>query len=263
MTEMTPLDTAHAVMEAEPDNEAARLKFYERLADSEMFLLLTEEAAGENISPEIFELSDANFVLVFDREERLSGFVGRPAPYAALSGRAIVQMLSGQNIGLGVNLDVAPSQILLPPAAVAWLAETVAHAPEDLEARAEELYAPKGLPEALVASLGEKLGSAGGMASNAYLVAVHYEGGGQSHLLGFVDAAEGAEAALAQAVTEALVFSGIEAGFLDVGFFAASDPMAAAMSKVGLRFELPKGEVLMQDTRPAPGSDPAKPPILK
>ena len=69
---------------------------------------------GDRIEPEIFELADASFVLVFDREERLSQFVGRPAPYAAPSGRATASMLAGQGIGLAVNIEVAPSSILLP-----------------------------------------------------------------------------------------------------------------------------------------------------
>ncbi|MEC7297631.1 MAG: SseB family protein, partial [Pseudomonadota bacterium] len=64
MTETTPLDTAHAAMEAAPDDDAARLRFYERLADSELFLLLTEEVSGDQISPDLFELPDATFALV-------------------------------------------------------------------------------------------------------------------------------------------------------------------------------------------------------
>ena len=125
----TPLDIAHGAMDAAPEDDAARLKFYERLADSEMFLLLTKEAIGDQISPEIFDLGDASFVLVFDREERLSAFVGKAAPYVALSGRVVAQMLTGQGIGLGVNLEVAPSQMLIPPEAVVWLCETLAHTP--------------------------------------------------------------------------------------------------------------------------------------
>lgn len=39
--------------------------------------------------------------------------------------------------------------------------------------------------------------------------------------------------------------------------------MAAAMAKVGLRFELPQAEERAQIVRPAPGSDPEKPPILR
>ncbi|WP_209016141.1 hypothetical protein, partial [Roseibium sp. RKSG952] len=70
------------------------------------------------------------------------------------------------------------------------------------------------------------------------------------------------EAALAKAVSEALTFSGIEAGALDVGFFNTDEPTAAALANVGLRFELPQPEV-RQVSRPIPGSDPEKPPILK
>ena len=80
MTETTALDAAHAKMEAAPQDDAARLRFYERLADSELFLLLTEEAQGENISPELFEVADGRFVLAFDREDRLARFAGQPAP---------------------------------------------------------------------------------------------------------------------------------------------------------------------------------------
>ncbi len=263
MSDETPLDMSHAAMEAAPNDDAARLRFYERLADSEMFLLLTKETEGDQISPEIFDLGDASFVLVFDRIERLAQFVGKPAPYAALSGRVIAQMLAGQGIGLGVNLEVAPSQMLIPPEAVAWLCDTLAHSPDQVEARAEELYAPKGLPEELLTALDAKLAMAAGLAQNAYLTAIKYEGGGTGHMLGFVGTIEGAEGALAKAASEALTFSGLEAGSIDVGFFAASDPMAAAMAKVGLRFELPKLEARAETIRPAPGSDPDNPPKLR
>lgn len=263
MTEQTPLDLAHDAMDRAPEDDAARLRFYERLADSELFLLLTKDPSGDQIDPEIFDLGDARFVLVFDREERLSQFVGKPAPYAALSGRVVAQMLTDQSIGLGVNLEVAPSQMLIPPEAVKWLSETLAHRPDEVEARAEELYAPKGLPEELLTAIDAKLAGAAGLAQNAYLVAIRYEGGGQGHMLGFVGTTDGAEGALAKAANEALTFSGIEAGSIDVGFFAQSDPMAAAMAKVGLRFELPKLETRDQVVRAAPGSDPEKPPKLR
>lgn len=263
MSDETPLDLAHAAMEAAPNDDAARLRFYERLSDSELFLLLTKDVIGDQIDPEVFDLGDARFVLVFDREERLSQFVGKPAPYVALSGRVISQMLAGQGIGLGVNLEVAPSQMLIPPEAVIWLNDTLAHSPDEVRERAEELYAPKGLPEELLTAIDAKLASAVGLAQNAYLVAVKYEGGANGHLLGFVGTQEGAEGALAKAAGEALTFSGIEAGSIDVGFFDANDPMAAAMAKVGLRFELPKHETRSDTIRPAPGSDPDKPPMLK
>lgn len=261
MTELTPLDAAHAAMEAAPEDEAARLRFYERLADGEMFLLLAKDPEGEAIEPELFDVADARFVLVFDREERLAQFTGRISPYVALSGRAIAGMLAGQGIGLAVNPEVAPSQILIPPEAVDWLAETLSDGPAEAEARIETVHAPAGLPDVLLTALDAKLAGAGGLARFAYLAGVTYEGGARGHLLGFVDAAPGAEPALARAINEALTFSGLEAAALDVGFFGASDAMAATLARHGLRFDLPQPPEA--EERKAPGSDPDKPPILR
>ncbi len=118
---MTDLDLAHAAMDAAPDDDIARLRFYERLADTELFLLLGAEAQGDQITPELFEIEDQRFALVFDREERLSEFTGRSAPYAACRAAALAQMLAGQGIGLALNLEVAPSAMLIPAEAVDWL----------------------------------------------------------------------------------------------------------------------------------------------
>jgi len=263
MTETTPLDQAHAAMQAAPGDDAARLRFFERLADSELFLMLVREAAGEQVEPETFEVADGTFVLAFDREERLAQFAGRPAPYAALSGRVLAQMLAGQGIGLGVNLEVAPSSILIPAEALGWLSETLENAPDEVEARIAEVSAPSGLPEDLLTALDAKLATAGGLAEAAFLVAATYPEGGRGHLLAFVDAVDGAQGALAKAAGEALTFSGIEAGAMDVGFFAASDPVAGQLARVGLRFDLPKPPDPEQVERIAPGSDPDSPPILK
>lgn len=262
MTE-TPLDLAHAAMEAAPSDDAARLRFYERLADAELFLLLEKDAEGEKISPEVFEVQDQSFVLVFDTDERLAKFVGKPAPYVALSGRVIAQMLAPSGIGLGVNLEVAPSSILIPSDAVSWLVETLDNGPDEVEARVEEFSAPIGLPETLLTSLDAKLSTAIGLARWAYLVGTTYESGARSHMLGFVDAVPEAQGALAKAVSEALTFSGIDAGALDVGFFDSSDPVAAQLAKVGLRFDLPEPEGRAEYVPVAPGSDPAKPPKLR
>lgn len=258
---MTDLDQAHAAMETAPDDDAARLRFYERLADTELFMLLGAEAEDDQITPELFEIEDQRFALVFDREARLSQFVGRVAPYAGVPGRALVQMLAGQGIGLALNLDVAPSAILIPAEAVDWLVATLSHGPDETEARLTEVSPPRGLPEAVVSGLDRKLAIAAGLARFAYLAAATYDDGTRGHVLAFVDAAEGAEKALASAAGEALTFSGIEAGVMDVIFVRARDPLAAHLAKVGLRFDLP--EPADPHVPGAPGMDPAKPPKLR
>lgn len=260
MTEMTPLDTAHAAMMAEDEDDAARLRFYERIADVELFLLLEAEPSEDQVTPVLLE---EGYVLVFDRSERLASYVGEPAPYVALSGRALAGMLAGQDLGMVVNLGVAPSEILLPAGAVAWLRDTLAQEAGEVEARIEQVLPPKGLPETLIAAIDAKLATATGMAAGAFLVAVEYQGGGRGHLLGFVGAIPRAQDALVRAASEALTFSGIEAGAMDVGFFAPNDPIVPKLAKVGLRFDLPQGEGLQHTPRMPPGSDPAKPPILK
>lgn len=258
----TDLDRAHAAMDAAPDDDAARLRFYERLADTEMFMLLSGEPEGDQLSPEVFAIKGGEFVLVFDREERLASFVGRPAPYAGLPGRALAGMLAGQGIGLALNLEVAPSAMLIPADAVAWLAETLTHAPDETEARLLDISAPAGLPADVVTGLDRKLAMAAGLARWAYLAAATYEGGAKGHVLAFVDAVPGAEDALAHAAGEALTFSGIEAGVMDVMFIRASDEIAGRLAKVGLRFDLPD-PVAPAKAPVAPGSDPSKPPRLR
>ena len=257
----TPLDVAHIAMEANPDDDTIRLQFYERLADSELFLLLENDAQGDQVEPRLFDTEDIHLVLVFDREHRLNTFADGPAPYAALSGRSLAEMLDGQDIGLGVNLGVAPSSIIVPPQALSWLRQTLSDGPEEVAETPEEIDAPKGLPERLITGLDTKLAQAAGLARSAYLTTVAYKGGRRSHMLAFIDAVPGSEQTLANSTREALVFSGLDAGELDVAFFKASDPMAAKLAKAGLRFDLPEAQ---KATPPSPpGMDPNAPPRLK
>ena len=262
MTEQTPIDLAHVAMQAAPEDDTARLRFFERVADGEWFLLLDEEHDGEGpITPRVFPVEADNFVLAFDREQRLAEFAGH-APYAAMSGRVLAEMLAGSGYGLGLNLSVAPSEMLLPGAAVDWLHATLGNAPSEAHGKAEEIFPPAGLPEALIVALDAKLAIAGGLAKLVYLSGVKYEDGVRSHLLAFVDHIPGAEDALARLVSEALIFSGVEAGALDVAFFKSSDPLCAPLARFGLRFDLPEPEPI--STGPsAPGMDPNAPPKLR
>lgn len=258
----TPLDLAHAAMTDAPDNDTARLRFYERMADAELYLLLEEEPAGDQISPQVLDRDGAQYLLAFDRAQRLAHYAGASAAYVALSGRNVAAMLEDQPLGIALNIDVAPSAILLPDTAVTWLRETLTHAAAQVEARIESLHPPKGLPETLITAIDEKLATATGMAANAWLVGVSYEGGGRGHLLAFVDAIPRARDALVRAASEALTFSGIEAGAMDVGFFNHTDATVTKLMKVGLRFDLPQMETL-QNTPRLPGGDGDTPPILK
>ncbi|MCV2868815.1 SseB family protein [Defluviimonas sp. WL0002] len=238
MSETTPLDLAHAAMEEAPDDDAVRLRFYHRLADTELFLLLVAEPDGDAITPHVFALEDGTFVAAFDQEERLAAFCDAPAPYAALPGRAIAAQLAGQGIGLALNLGVAPSGHLLPAAAIDWLSETLGHDPGHADARPEGFAAPDDLPQALVAELSAKLSGLGAVAKRAGLARAAYSDGREGALLGFVGAVPGVEPSLAKAVSEALSFSGVDTVDLDVAFLPADGPAAEAFLAVAQELEL-------------------------
>lgn len=259
--DITPLDAAHAAMQSAPDDPRAELRFYDRLALAELFILLEREAEGDVITPRVFPLETGPVVLAFDREDRLAAFAEGIAPFAGMSGRALAQMLAGQGLGLGLNLDVAPSAMLLPAEALDWLNTRLQDQPEETRARPRDLSAPHGLPEALIPALDDRLAAAGTLAETAYIAAVTWEEGGRGHLLAFINPVLGAEPALARAVQGALSFSGLEAGSLDVAFFAGTDPVAAALARVGLRIDLPKPAQPLE--RKAPGMDPEAPPRLR
>lgn len=258
----TPLDAAHAAMIAAPEDDTARLRFYERMADVELFLLLEEEPVGDQINPRVLDVEGAQYLLAFDRAQRLAQYAGEAGAYVALSGRNVAAMLEAQPLGIALNMDVAPSAILLPDTAVTWLRETLTNEASQVEAKIESVLPPKGLPEQLITAIDEKLATATGMAANAWLVGVAYEGGGRGHLLAFIDAIPRAHDALVRAASEALTFSGIEAGAMDVGFFNHNDPTVTKLMKVGLRFDLPQMETL-QNTPRLPGGEAGAPPILK
>ena len=260
MTEVTPLDRAHAEMVAAGEEDSARMVFFGQLAAAELFLLLKGEPTGDTVEPELAEVAGQSFALVFDLEERLAEAAGGEASYAALSGRVIAGLLASEGIGLVLNPGVAPSEALFPAEVLRWLTETAANAPEEAEAQLEELLPPSGVPEAVIVALDRTLATAAGRARSAYLVTGAYAGGARNALLAFIDPAPGAEGALARIVGEALTFSGIEAGALDVMFFPASAPVAVRLSKVGLRFDLPEAEA---EGPAAPGTDPEKPPKLR
>ena len=256
----TPIDTAHLRAEATQD-EADRLRVMDRLAEAELHLLL-EGADDETATPRLFEIDGVRYALAFDLPDRLEAFAGA-AGMAVLSGRALAPLLSSEGLGLGLNLgdgdDQPPSAQLLPPEAVAWLAEHLERAPEAALARIEEVAPPGALPDRLIEALDAKLPAMAGLARKAYLVSAAYEGGARGHVLGVIDPVPGAEDALARAVQEAMAFSGLDAGQIDVTFLRASNPLAASLARHGLRIDLPVPDA--PDGPPPPGRD--APPRLR
>lgn len=198
----------------------------------------------------------------------MAEFLGEPAPYAALPGRVIAQNMVGENVGLGINLGVAESAMLLPPEALDWLAETLTHAPQADQGRPVSFEAPQLSPAILgllLPAFEAKFDQLVGLASHALLGGVTYEDGRHGHVLALLGTPEEARPGIAKAMGEALTFSGLDAGELDVTFLEADTPAARVLLEKALVLHLPEPvEEEVQELRPsAPGMDPSKPPILR
>ena len=260
---MTDLDQAHARMTAAPEDDAARLGYFASLADTSLYLLLEAEPQGEEIAPRVFALEDGPVVLAFDSAERLAEASGVAVPYALLPGRVVARALAGQGAALGINLGTEAPAFLVPPDALAWLADTLDHAPGQADARPIAIAPPSGLPSDLTEALAAKLARLTGLAEAALLAGVTYEGGRRGHMLAFLGADPADEAALAHAAAEALTFSGVEAGEMDVAFLAPEHAAARALARVALRLDLASPAPRPIAAPIAPGSDPEKPPRLR
>lgn len=256
----TTLDAAHAAMQSGDD--CARLAFYERLAATELILLLEAEPVGDDLEPVVAETTEGQFVLVFDTEERLATFAKATVPYAGIPGRALVEMLTGQGMGLGLNLDVAPSSMLIPPDGVDWMATLLGNRPAVRSAQPVAIHAPTGLPAPVLASLEARLAAAGGLAAKAILARADYVDGSTGSLLAFIGADPRSEPSLAQMVAEAISFSGMDAGSIDVVFLAPDDLLTAPLVRQGLEIALPAPTRPEPRTPKAPGMD-GVPPKLR
>ena len=88
---MTPLDALCRVPVHElPD--AARARVLNRLADTELFVALSAEPAGDKVTLRLFDLGAAQMAVAADLEERL-GIIRQAVAYAAVPGRALAAML--------------------------------------------------------------------------------------------------------------------------------------------------------------------------
>ncbi len=262
---MTPLDLAHHAMMAHPQDDAARLRFYGQLAAAELIVLVSGDAGDAALTPRQFDLEDGPVILAFDTEDRLTDFTGAAAPYAAMPGRLIALQLAGQGVGLGVNLGVAPSSILIPPEAVDWLAETVSGAADPvMAARPVRYHAPAEYPMMILMALDDALRRAGGMADHALLGLAEDARGARRPILALIGADPSRHIALARMVSETVAFGGHPDCMPDVVFLADGDPALQALAAVAHRFDMPEPGVPDRNSAPRPpGMDPDRPPNLR
>ena len=251
MTNLTELDHLCAVPfhDAEP---AARALILRRLADTELHAALVAEPAGDRADLRIFDLPTGAVALASDDAAELAAFLGGPVAHLTLPGRALAAALAGEGRGLLVNPG-RPSEMLLDAAALDWLSQALAVAPEAAQAAPRRLTAPR--PDA-VAPLAEplalRLGDMAGLIAGAALVGAEWDDGRAGHLLVIEGAGQGDRPAIAKALAELLAFLPPVEGGVDVTFEDLPLPMGV------LRIE-----AVAAVPEPEPAPEPDRPPRLK
>ena len=259
----TALDHAHDAMIQSGESEAARRAFFAALAAAELVLVLEAEVpdGGAKVAPMVLETEDGPLVLAFDTEARMVAFLGQGAATVTLSGRTLSQMLAPEGLGLGLNLEIAPSAIVLPADAMAWLAELSPVQAEVREGQIVQLDPPRDVDPLLLQILDGRLASLVGMAEGACLAQAAYVNGGTALVLALAGVPEAGRPAVSQSLGEALSLAGRAEVALDVVFVEQSAAIWERLARVGLRFEMPQAAARSgPDIR---GADPDRPPILR
>ncbi|MHA3977466.1 SseB family protein [Halovulum sp. GXIMD14794] len=258
MSAETALDRAHARMIDADETEAARRAFFAALAASELSVVLEDEPeqGSDRVRPLTVESEAGAIVLAFDSAARLAGFMEGPAAMATLPGRDLAELLAGQGLGLGLNLEVAPSAMLLPAEAMAWLAEAASVAAEVPAADIAGIAAPRDLPDGLTDVLALVLSRLPGRPRRALLVHAARVDGGGGPLLGLEGVGEEFRAACGTALAEALGLAGFAEQPLDL-VYLDEGMLLARMEPHALVLDLPEAAPAI------PGADPDRPPNLR
>ena len=246
-----------------PVNQRTRMQFFNAFLDSELCLLLREEAGKKTISPIVACCNGIKHVLVFNSEDNLAEYSKKVVPYAALSGRVIVDMLARANLGVTFNFAMPSKELVLTAGEITWLNEIVAETPYTHEAR-PKVFFPLGEGSVKLNSiLIEKLLSAAELATSFWLVGVEYDDQSQGVLLIIIDARKGAEAPLAKAAMEAVALSGLESLPFDVSFLRGQEKLVETVKRQGRPLVFPERPAKTLSLRSIPGGDPSKPPKLR
>ncbi len=253
----TQLDVAHGAMAEAPSDEDLLARYYGVLAASELFVLLESEP-GETFAPQMLEMDGTRYVLAFDTDGRMAEFCDAPQPYVAMSGRSLVEALSGARLGIAVNPGFEQA-MFVPFEAGDWILERTNAELSEGEANIKEVQSPEVSDVELLKAIDARLAVFAGFGRSAYLVKARYAHE-TAHLMIFVGIPDAARAAVAGALAEAMRFVAPDMA-LDTVFVERDSEIVTSAAKVGLRFDMTPEEVEKKGVS-APGSDPDKPPLL-
>ena len=258
---MTPLERSIVMLEATPDDATRFSAVMERLVDAEVFLALEPTISDVEVTPRTVLLNEQEYVAIYDTELRLSEAIGGEAEYLSVSGRALVQMLEGQNTGIALNPGTIAIGYVFELETLRWLALSLDERPSQISDQITQISPPPVLSPKALDALSVKLTAAQGLADFAILVEATSSDKAKNPMLCFVGLMPDTQADLAKLVQEYLQFSEQEGAAWDVSYLARNHIMVEKLLKVGLRFDLPVPEVVVD--RRAPGTVPGQPPILR
>jgi hypothetical protein len=258
---MTPLERAIVMLEATPDDSTRFSAVVERLADTEVFLAVEAATSEAEVTPKTVWLLAQEYVAIYDTELRLAESVGGKAEYLSVSGRALVQMLAGQDTGIALNPGTNAIGYVFEPKTLQWLAQSLDERPSAIAQQITQVSPPPALTPKALDALSIKLTAAQGLAKYACLVEATDAENHKNPMLCFVGLVPDAQADLAKLVQEYLQFSEQDGAPWDVTYLSPDHGMVQKLLKVGLRFDLPVPKVAVE--RPAPGTIPGQPPILR
>lgn len=259
---MAPSDLQQAQIAsvAEPEDEQLRTAFYARLVETEFCLLLSEAATNEQMTPNLYTEGDNRYVIAFEDEGDLLEFNQEAAHFAALPGRALVQMLVGHDVGLLINGNDLEKSILLSTKHISWLAETLSQAPQERSGALSDILAPEPIKAEHRAAIQDQLHKCAGLLVEAYHITVVEQEQNQRQTLIFSGTTEASAKQIAQMIQDVVSFQDDPSLDLDVAFLDFRAPIMQHIRQIGSAFDVPFPEA--PATPKAPGSDPDNPPKL-
>jgi hypothetical protein len=251
---VTALDRAFEQMQAAPDDTQLRRAYYTKLALSEVFVPLEE---GSDNAPLLIESDGLHYALAFDSEARLAAFFEAGQSRAVMSGRALARGLIGAQTGIGLNLGVADTAMLIPPEAIEWVTGFETSISVDMSRIVS--IEPAQFSEKTLAALDTFFATLEGAAQVVHCATGIDEANARASLFVFENANPSLHAGITQQLAQSLaMLEGIENA---VVVFDPQDALLTRLHKVALSIALPEPRVQLQPA--IPGSDPSKPPKLR
>ena len=252
------MDKTYARMQAAPNSDAAGLRFYEAFCDTNLHVLVNAD-----LSLQIFETSQGKLILAFDTEERMAEFVEQPTEFIKMPGRELVTQLKETDIGIGLNLNVAPTSQILTPEILDWVSALLSVDSTLMVDQVAGFSADCQLSDDDRTALTDRLVNFTGVVKAAYICGVTYADGATADALFFIDCDQDIEADLFTAMIETQKFAMDSSADLAIKFISSDSPALPEIQRHGHQLHIPAPIVTPTFQPSAPGMDPNKPPKLR